>query len=329
MGRLFVVRPTRATCVSLACFVVTILCLVSNAPCQAQLSSTFYDKTCPRALSTIRAAVRTTVSRERRMAASLMRLHFHDCFVQGCDASVLLDDISSSLGEKSAFQNLGSLRGFEVIDDVKSRLEDVCPGVVSCSDILAVVARDASVAVGGPTWTVKLGRRDSTSASQSLAESNLPGATDDLNDLISLFRSKGLNSKEMVALSGSHTIGQAQCITFRQRIYNETNIDAGFARTRKRRCPFNNGDSNLAALDLVTPNSFDNNYFKNLIQKKGLLTTDQVLFNGGSTDGFVTEYSKDRSAFYRDFALAMIKMGDIDPLTGSSGQRRRNCRVAN
>ncbi|KAJ8618438.1 hypothetical protein MRB53_014624 [Persea americana] len=248
----------------------------------------------------------------------------------GCDASVLLDDTSSSLGEKSAFQNLGSLRGFEVIDSVKSKVEDVCPGVVSCADLLAVVARDASVAVGGPTWTVKLGRRDSMSASQSLlAESNLPRATDDLDDLISLFGSKGLSSKEMVALSGSHTIGQAQCITFRQRIYNETNIDAGFASTRRRRCSFTDGDSNVAPLDLVTPNSFDNNYYKNLIQKKGLLKTDQVLFNGGSTDNFVTEYSKDRSAFYRDFALAMIKMGDIDPLTGSSGQIRRNCRVTN
>lgn len=144
---LLVVRPTRATCISLACFVVTILCLVSNAPCQAQLSSTFYDKTCPRALSTIRADVRRAISREHRMAASLMRLHFHDCFVQGCDASVLLDDTSSSPGEKSAFQNLGSLRGFEVIDSVKSWVEEVCPGVVSCADILAVAARDASVAV--------------------------------------------------------------------------------------------------------------------------------------------------------------------------------------
>lgn len=141
------VRPTRATCASLACFVVTMLCLVSNGPCQAQLSSTFYDTTCPSALGTIRTAVRTAISRERRMAASLMRLHFHDCFVQGCDASVLLDDTSSSPGEKSALQNLDSLRGFEVIDNVKSKVEDVCPGVVSCADILAVVARDASVAV--------------------------------------------------------------------------------------------------------------------------------------------------------------------------------------
>jgi peroxidase len=50
--------------------------------CDAQLSSTFYDSTCPNALSTIRTAIRTAVSKERRMTASLIRLHFHDCFVQ-------------------------------------------------------------------------------------------------------------------------------------------------------------------------------------------------------------------------------------------------------
>ena len=50
--------------------------------CDAQLSSNFYDTTCPNALSTIRSVIRTAVSKERRMAASLIRLHFHDCFVQ-------------------------------------------------------------------------------------------------------------------------------------------------------------------------------------------------------------------------------------------------------
>lgn len=56
--------------------------------------------------------------------------------------------------------------------------------------------------MGGPTWTVKLGRRDSTTASRSLAESNLPKFTDSLEDLIVLFGSKGLNERDMVALSG-------------------------------------------------------------------------------------------------------------------------------
>jgi len=61
-------------------FIVTLMVL--GTICDAQLSSTFYDSTCPNALSTIRTSIRTAVSKERRMAASLIRLHFHDCFVQ-------------------------------------------------------------------------------------------------------------------------------------------------------------------------------------------------------------------------------------------------------
>ena len=120
-------------------------------------------------------------------------------------------------------------------------------------------------------------------------------------------------------------------MTFRDRIHNNaSDIDAGFASTRKRRCSLDDVSSdNLAPLDLVTPNSFDNNYFKNLIQKKGLLQSDQILFSGGSTDSIVTEYSKSPSTFSSDFAAAMVKMGDIDPKTGSVGQIRKFCNVVN
>ncbi|KAH9658769.1 peroxidase 5 [Citrus sinensis] len=285
--------------------------LIISTQSEAQLSPTFYDATCPSALNTIRTGIRNAVSRER------------------CDASILLDDSSSIDSEKNALPNFKSARGFEVIDSVKSQLERVCPGVVSCADIVAVAARDASFAVGGPSWRVKLGRRDSTTASRSLAE-NLPSFTDGLDKLISTFATKGLNARDLVALSGAHTIGQAQCAFFRDRIYsNQSNIDAGFASTRRRQCPANGGDSNLSPLDLVTPNSFDNNYFKNLIQKKGLLASDQVLFSGGSTDSIVDEYSKNPSKFKSDFAAAMIKMADISPLTGSAGEIRRVCNLVN
>ncbi|XVF85494.1 hypothetical protein PTKIN_Ptkin17bG0122100 [Pterospermum kingtungense] len=307
---------------------MVVLLVLSFRACQAHLSSTFYAKTCPFALNIIRSSIRFAIARERRMAASLIRLHFHDCFVQGCDASILLDD-SSSTSERSVGQNNNSVRGFEVINQAKAAVEEVCPGVVSCADILAVAARDASEYVGGPCWTVKLGRRDSTSAaSASLASSQLPLFTDDLKTLIDRFKAKGLSKRDMVALSGSHTIGQAHCFTFRDRIYsNGSDIDVGFASTRRRKCPATgpNGDYNLAPLDLVTPNSFDNNYFKNLLQKKGLLQTDQVLLSGGSTDSIVTEYSKNPSTFRSDFAAAMVRMGDIEPLTGSAGIIRRAC----
>ncbi|XP_006848013.3 lignin-forming anionic peroxidase [Amborella trichopoda] len=261
------------------------------------------------------------------MGASLINLHFKDCFVNGGDASVLLDSTSSFESEKDAIQKIGSARGFEVIENAKSKVESICLGVVSCADILAVAARDSSVAMGGPSWEVKLGRRDSATARKRDGEIELPVVTASLHVLLFLFGRKGLIAKDMVALSGAHTIGQAQCFNFRNRIYNHPNINAGIASIRRPHCPLNGNNSALSPLDLDTPDSFDNSYFHNLRQKQGLLESDQVLFNGGSTDGIVLFYSNSQSAFYSDFAVAMVKMGDIEPLTGTAGQIRARCSV--
>ncbi|KAG1338983.1 Peroxidase [Cocos nucifera] len=248
---------------------------------------------------------------------------------QGCDGSVLLDDTSTFTGEKTAPPNINSIRGFDVIDTIKSQVEAVCNQTVSCADILAVAARDSVVALGGPTWTVQLGRRDSTTASLSLAVSDIPPPTSDLSALISAFSKKGLSTSDMVALSGAHTIGQARCTTFRTRIYNETNIDSSFATSLQSNCPFSGGDNNLSPLDLSTPTTFDNFYYGNLVNKKGLLHSDQQLFNGGSTDSQVSSYNTNSAKFFSDFASAMVNMGNISPLTGSSGEIRINCRKTN
>lgn len=67
--------------------------------------------------------------------------------LKGCDGSVLLDDTTSFAGEKTAGPNLNSLRGFDVVDAIKSELEMACPETVSCADILAIAARDSVVLV--------------------------------------------------------------------------------------------------------------------------------------------------------------------------------------
>ncbi|XP_016574676.1 cationic peroxidase 1 [Capsicum annuum] len=295
----------------------------------AQLTSNFYNSSCPNVLSVIKTAVDSAINKESRMGASLLRLHFHDCFVNGCDASVLLDDTSSFTGEKTANPNSGSIRGFDVIDTIKTQVESSCVGVVSCADILAVAARDSVVKLGGPSWTVLLGRRDSTTASLSMANSDIPAPTLNLSSLISSFSNKGFTAREMVALSGSHTIGQARCTTFRNRLYNETNINASFATSVKSNCPQSGSDNNLSPLDTTSPTTFDNFYYKNLRIQKGLLHSDQQLFSGGSTDSIVNTYSSNSATFFTDLANAMVKMGNLSPLTGTNGQIRTNCRKTN
>jgi len=116
---------------------------------------------------------------------------------------------------------------------------------------------------------------------------------------------------------------------FRTRIYNETNIDSGFAQSLQANCPSSGGDNNLAPLDLSTPTTFDNSYYNNLVSKKGLLHSDQQLFNGGSADSQVNSYTTNSAKFFSDFAAAMVNMGNISPLTGTSGEIRTNCRKTN
>ncbi|XP_021909961.1 peroxidase 4-like [Carica papaya] len=298
----------------------------------AQLSKNFYAKTCPQALAAVKYVVRAAVAKELRMGASLLRMHFHDCFVNGCDASVLLDDTPTFIGEKTALPNNNSLRGFEVVDAIKAKVEKLCPGVVSCADILTIAARDSVELLGGPSWTVKLGRRDAKTTSLAAANSGvIPPPTATLDQLITRFRAQGLSPRDLVALSGAHTIGKIRCLLFRDRIYNETNIDPLFAKIRQKTCPrtVGVGDDNLAPFDFKTPTTFDNQYYKNLLNQKGLLHSDQILFNGDSADSLVKKYSNNPNIFISDFVKAMIRMGDNKPLTGSNGEIRKNCRRPN
>ncbi|XP_004307711.1 PREDICTED: peroxidase 4-like isoform X3 [Fragaria vesca subsp. vesca] len=294
-----------------------------------KLSPTSYLPRCPNALSIVQDEVIAAIKNERRIGASLLRLHFHDCFVNGCDASVLLDDTPGFIGEKTAVPNNNSLGGFEVVDRIKAKVEKACPGVVSCADILALAARDSVVHLGGPSWQVYLGRRDSTSASRSAASTSIPPPASNISSLLSSFAAQGLSLRDLVALSGSHTIGLARCTSFRARIYKDTTTDAVFAKSLQSNCPVTGNDNNLASLDLQTPTYFDNLYYKNLLKEKGLLHSDQELFNGTPADAMVKLYASNTFAFFYDFANSMVKMGNIKPLTGSQGEIRINCRKVN
>ncbi|URD74805.1 peroxidase [Musa troglodytarum] len=298
--------------------------------CRSQLSTNFYANSCPGVFRVVRRQLLCAFENDTRMAASLLRLHFHDCFVNGCDGSVLLDGSNS---EKLAGPNRNSARGFDVIDTIKTAVENACNATVSCADVLTIAARDSVYLSGGPYWSVLLGRRDGLVANQTGAN-NLPSPFDSIDTIIGKFAAVGLNTTDVVSLSGGHTIGRARCVTFSGRLSVDPTLDPSMAAELQVLCPQSGGDGNATApLDRNSTYAFDNHYFKNLVEQKGLLSSDQGLFSSdegeAATKALVQAYSNSSSLFFRDFVNSMIKMGNISPLTASAGEIRRNCRVVN
>ncbi|KAH1082645.1 hypothetical protein J1N35_022406 [Gossypium stocksii] len=293
----------------------------------------FYAQTCPEAEAIVRYEMMKAMIREPRSVASVMRFQFHDCFVNGCDASLLLDDTPSMLGEKLALSNINSLRSFEVVDEVKEALEKACPGVVSCADIIIMAARDAVALAGGPDWVVRLGRKDSLTASQEDSDNIMPSPRANATSLIDLFTKFNLSVKDLVALSGSHSIGEARCFSVMFRLYNQSGsgkpdpaIEPGFREKLDKLCPLG-GDENVTGDLDATPKLFDNQYFKDLVAGRGFLNSDQTLFTFPQTREYVKLFSKDENEFFKAFVEGMLKMGELQ--SGKGGEIRTNCRVVN
>ncbi|KAJ7956788.1 Peroxidase [Quillaja saponaria] len=299
----------------------------------ADLRPGFYSETCPKAESIVRDVMKKALIREPRSLASVMRFQFHDCFVNGCDASMLLDDTPTMLGEKLALANINSLRSYEVVDEVKEALEKVCAGVVSCADIIIMASRDAVALTGGPDWGVRLGRLDSLGASQEDSNNIMPSPRSNASYLIDLFQKYNLSVKDLVALSGSHSIGQGRCFSIMFRLYNQSGtgrpdpaIEPKFREKLDKLCPLTVDQNMTGDLD-ATPVIFDNQYFKDLVSGRGFLNSDQTLFTFPQTRKFVELYSKDQDQFFKDFVEGMLKMGDLQ--SNQPGEIRRKCRVVN
>nr|CAD1832892.1 unnamed protein product [Ananas comosus var. bracteatus] len=318
---------------------ITITLALLSQRSQAQLSPSFYDCTCSDVSAIVRSTVQQAQTSDPRIYASLTRLFFHDCFVQGCDGSILLVDSSTIQSEQDARPNKNSARGFNVVDDIKTAVEKACPGVVSCADILALAAEASVHLAGGPSWTVLLGRRDSTTANFTAA-GNLPGPFDNLTTLQKKFSDVSLNDIDLVTLSGAHTFGRGQCQFFsNSRLYNfngtgkpDPTLNSTYRTILEQNCPQGGNGSVLNNLDPITPNKFDGNYYINLQNHKGLFTSDQELLsdpNAATTASIVNKFAGNQRAFFNSFVQSMIKMGNISPLTGSSGEIRTNCSVVN
>ncbi|XXG60637.1 hypothetical protein AAC387_Pa04g2493 [Persea americana] len=295
------------------------------------LSMGYYAMQCPMADIIVRNTVNGALRKDPTLSGPLLRMHFHDCFVEGCDGSILIDSTKDNKAEKDSPANL-SLRGYEVIDQAKKGLENQCPGVVSCADILAMAARDAVFWAGGPFYEIPKGRKDGR-RSKIEDTVNLPPPFFNSSDLINMFGKHGFNVQELVALSGGHTLGVARCSSFKNRLskFDSTHdvdptLDSSFAKTLSKTCSA--GDNAEASFD-PTRTTFDNAYYNALRSGSGLLTSDQTLYVTPRTRAIVNAYAMNPALFFLDFQQAMIKMGLLEVKEDDGGEIRQDCRRIN
>ncbi|KAK4363220.1 hypothetical protein RND71_018461 [Anisodus tanguticus] len=306
----------------------------------AQLQFNFYAKSCPQAEKIIEDYVQKLIPNAPSLAAALLRLQFHDCFVRGCDGSVLLNFTLSTKNqtEKVVVPNQ-TLRGFSFIDSVKKAVEAECPGVVSCADIVALVARDSVVVTGGPYWNVPTGRRDGRISIASEALANIPPPTSNFSSLKTSFASKGLELKDLVLLSGAHTIGVSHCPSFSSRLYNFTGVwgkqdpslDIEYAANLKMmKCKSVNDNTTIVEMDPGRASKFDLSYFKLVLKRKWLFQSDAALTTSATTKSYINQLVQGSlKKFNAEFGVAMEKMGRIEVKTGSAGEIRKHCAVMN
>ncbi|KAK9907829.1 hypothetical protein M0R45_015687 [Rubus argutus] len=284
--------------------------------------------------TTVAGVVRAMFLKDLTIAAALVRMQFHDCFVNGCDASILLDGSSS---EKTAPPNL-SVRGYNVIDAAKAAVETVCPGVVSCADIIVMATREAVYLSGGGRYNVQTGRRDGL---VSLASNvDLPAPSISVTQSVAAFARKGLDATDMVYLLGGHTIGVAHCSLFQDRLYNFQNtgkpdpsMDSSLLIKLRGICPQNSTGSNTAKLDQNDQNRFsslifDNSFYKQILARRGVLQIDQELAFDPISRSTVTTIANSYG-FSTKFGQAMVKLGAVGVLTETQGEIRKSCRAVN
>ncbi|CBI21341.3 unnamed protein product, partial [Vitis vinifera] len=282
---------------------------------EGQLAENFYSSSCPNVEAIVKQEVSTKFSQTFTTIPATLRLFFHDCFVEGCDASVLISSPNGD-AEKDSDDNLSLAGdGFDTVIKAKQSVEAACPGIVSCADILALAARDVVVLAGGPSFSVELGRRDGLISQASRVAGNLPEPSFDLDQLNSMFARHNLSQLDMIALSGAHTV--------------DPSLDSDYAKQLMSGCPQNVDPSIAIDMDPVTPRTFDNEYYQNLVAGKGLFTSDEALFSDPSSQPTVTDFANSPGEFNGAFITAMRKLGRVGVKTGDQGEIRKDCTAFN
>ncbi|XP_008239361.1 PREDICTED: peroxidase 21 [Prunus mume] len=300
---------------------------------KSELQLNYYSESCPKAEEIIKQEVTKLYYEHGNTAVSWLRNLFHDCFVQGCDASLLLESVNGIESEKASGRSFG-MRNFKYVNTIKKAVENECPSTVSCADVVALSARDGIVMLGGPHIEMKTGRRDSKESYAKIVEEFIPNHNDSLSSVLSSFQSVGIDVEGTVALLGAHSVGRVHCVNLVHRLYPtvDPTLDPDYAEYLKGRCPTPIPDPSAVQYsrnDRETPMILDNNYYKNLLKNKGLLIVDSELASDPATLPFVQKMASDNDYFTEQFSRAALLLSENSPLTGDQGEVRKDCRYVN
>ncbi|XP_010905285.1 peroxidase 35 [Elaeis guineensis] len=323
----------------MALIVLTLALCQFPQPGDAQLQQNYYANTCPNVENIVREVVTKKFKQTFVTVPAVLRLFFHDCFVNGCDASVIVASTADNTAEKDHPDNLSLAGdGFDTVIKAKAAVDAVsqCRNKVSCADILAIATRDVVALSGGPSYEVELGRLDGLSSTAASVTGNLPQPEFNLDQLTAMFGKNGLSQEDMIALSAAHTLGFSHCGKFAKRIYSfsqqssvDPTLNQSYVVQLQSMCP-KVVDSRIAIdMDPITPRTFDNQYYKNLQHGMGLFTSDQVLFTDPRSKPAVNFWAASPSAFQRAFVSAITKLGRVGVKTGSDGNIRQDCAIFN
>ncbi|CAJ1953179.1 unnamed protein product [Sphenostylis stenocarpa] len=294
------------------------------------LSWNYYFIECLNLEGIVKGHLEKAFKTDKGLAPGILRLFFHDCFSNGCDASILLN-ADDGQDEKSHPANIGIRpEALQVIEDIRSRIYLQCLPVVSCADILVLAARESVRQLGGPSFDVPLGRKDSFTFDLD-GPDNLPPSFFRTDELLDLFAERDFDATELVALSGAHTYGRSHCLSLANRTTeSDPPIDPDFKNKLLATCPTLDSD-NTVDLDVRTPATFDNMYYINLLNRQGVFTSDQDLASHPQTKEIVNTYASNQKEFFKAFQDAFVKVSQIDVITSrqGKGEIRKKCFTPN
>ncbi|CAI0457769.1 unnamed protein product [Linum tenue] len=282
---------------------------ISSAAGQGMLRENFYAGSCPNVEAVVQQVVATKASQQFTTIPATLRLFFHDCFVTGCDASVMVASPNGD-AEKDAADNLSLAGdGFDTIVRSKTAVEAICPGVVSCADIMAIAARWRPIICSG------------TGAKGWYGFQRIPRGWKPARAQF-----------DMIALSGAHTLGFSHCDRFANRLYSfsktstvDPSLNVTYAQELMKACPQNVDPSIAIDMDPTTARTFDNVYYQNLVEGMGLFTSDEVLYSNPRSQPTVLDFARNAGDFNGAFSFAMRKLGRVGVKTGSQGSIRSDC----